>query len=365
MRAAKGIPRTRNFFITLSGYRHRHRLSSGVVEDPYAIGVLFARSIGGVAGGPSSSTMVALAHPSLCWAIVLAGGDGTRLQTLTRRIVGDSRPKQFCRIFGGKTLLRQTRDRIDALFRRDRTLLVVTRTHAAFYADDLSDTDDAHTLVQPQNRGTGVAIIVALLRILQTEPDAIVAFFPSDHYYSNDDAFQHAVTSGVQFARTYSRSIILLGEEAHAPEVDYGWIEPGHAIVGAPATQLFRVNRFWEKPSLVQAQTLWHSRCLWNTFVTIGKAGAFLDLLSAQIPDVLRQLSVALTADDLDAAYREIHPVDFSREVLVPRPDRLLVLRDVASGWADLGNPSRVVDTLVRNRIETDWLNEVLVSPHG
>ena len=296
------------------------------------------------------------------WAVVLAGGEGTRLQSLTRNIAGDFRPKQFCRLFGGKTLLRQTCDRVNPLFPRDRTLIVVTRTHERFYADELSETGDSPILVQPHNRGTGVAIITGILRILEVQPDAVVALFPSDHYYSNDRAFRAAIRSARRFARKHSKSVVLLGAEAHAPEVEYGWIEPGPLIGKEPGSELLRVNRFWEKPSSDEAQSLLEARCLWNTFVAIGTGSAFLDLFNSQIPDVVKHISRGLSKGGLDAAYRGVRAVDFSREVLAQRPDRLLVLRDSTSGWADLGDPSRVVDTLVRNRIETDWLSEWLVA---
>jgi hypothetical protein len=91
--------------------------------------------------------------------------------------------------------------------------------------------------------------------------------------------------------------------------------------------------------------------------VTIGHASAFLDLLHVQIPDVMLHVAAGVTANDLDAGYRRTRPVDFSREILAPSPRRLLVVRDTASGWADLGNPDRVIDTLVRNRIEPAWLS--------
>src|SRR5260370_24211500 len=123
------------------------------------------------------------------WAVLLAGGDGTRLHSLTLKIAGDSRPKQFCRIFGGKSLLTQTEERLEPLFRRDRTTFVVTRDHERYYGEDLGRTDPSRIIVQPQNRGTGVAIATSLFRIMQREANPFVAFFPCDHYYSNADDF--------------------------------------------------------------------------------------------------------------------------------------------------------------------------------
>jgi mannose-1-phosphate guanylyltransferase len=76
-------------------------------------------------------------------AVVLAGGDGTRLQSLTLEIAGDPRPKQFCSFFGGKTLLAQTRSRLEALFHADRELFVVTRSHETYYREELRDVDES------------------------------------------------------------------------------------------------------------------------------------------------------------------------------------------------------------------------------
>jgi mannose-1-phosphate guanylyltransferase len=293
------------------------------------------------------------------WAVLLAGGDGTRLQSLTRQIAGDSRPKQFCRIFGGSSLLRQTLERVDPLFGADRTMFVVTKAHEAFYRDDLGGIDDSRILAQPQNRGTAVAIAAALLRIAQRDANAVVAFFPCDHYYSDDDAFASTVGAGLAFAHEHPSSLILVGAEAHNPEVEYGWIEPGPAIPSGMPTGLSRVNRFWEKPSLSKAQDLLRRGCLWNTFVTIGRAGAFLELLYAAIPDVIFRMESSWKKHGLDALYRAVRAADFSRDVLALQPRRLLVLRDAASGWTDLGNPARVFDTLVRNSLEPAWLGRI------
>src|SRR5580698_4172540 len=135
------------------------------------------------------------------WAVLLAGGDGVRLRDLTRRIAGDSRPKQFCRIIGGQSLLRQTRTRVDPLFRRDRQIFVLSRAHERYYGDDLADAGDSHVIAQPMNRGTGVAIILAVLRVLERDPDAVLAFFPCDHFYADDDSFRSTIRSALEGAQ--------------------------------------------------------------------------------------------------------------------------------------------------------------------
>src|SRR6202158_662969 len=129
------------------------------------------------------------------WAVVLAGGDGTRLQSLTLKIAGDRRPKQFCSFFGGETLLTQTRARLESLFHVDRELFVVTRSHETYYREELRNVDKSRIISQPLNRGTGVAVAVALVHVLQRDPDAIVVLVPCDHYYSNEEGFRRAVRS--------------------------------------------------------------------------------------------------------------------------------------------------------------------------
>ena len=188
------------------------------------------------------------------WAVVLAGGDGTRLQSLTLKISGDERPKQFCPIINEHSLLSQTRARLEPLFHPDRELFVVTRAHETYYREELSNVDDSCVLPQPLNRGTGVAVALAILHILQRDPDAVVVFAPCDHYYSDDDALRRAIKSMVSGAQRYPDSIVLLGAEADYPEVEYGWIERGSPVSHRPLS-LMRVQRFWEKPKIRRKNT--------------------------------------------------------------------------------------------------------------
>jgi len=164
------------------------------------------------------------------WGMILAGGDGTRLRSLTRRIAGDERPKQFCRLLGEKTLLEQTRRRAMCLLSPERTFTVVVRRHESFYAPLLGDVPSERVVVQPDNRGTAAAVLYGLLRLRAVAREASVAVFPSDHYISDDEAFMAHVESAFELVDAGPDRLVLLGVMPDAAEVGYGWIEPGKRI---------------------------------------------------------------------------------------------------------------------------------------
>ena len=113
-------------------------------------------------------------------AIILAGGDGTRLSELTRRITGDATPKQFCPVIGDTSLLEQTRLRVSLVVGENRILTLLNRAHERHYRDLLNEVLPENLLIQPANRGTAPAILYALMRLSKVARNAYVALFPSD-----------------------------------------------------------------------------------------------------------------------------------------------------------------------------------------
>src|ERR1700726_1626121 len=114
------------------------------------------------------------------WAVFLAGGDGTRLRSLTLRIAGDLRPKQFCRVFGEQSLLSETRARVKPLFDNDREIIMVSRCHEPFYREELVHTGGSRVIAQPLNRGTAIAMAMALLETSRADREGggvCVVFF--------------------------------------------------------------------------------------------------------------------------------------------------------------------------------------------
>jgi len=292
------------------------------------------------------------------WAVLLAGGDGTRLLPLTRRICGRDQPKQFCPLLGDRTLLALTRERTAQVVSPDKTLFAVVESHRRFYETELADVSPAKIVVQPANRGTSAAIVYSLLRIARTDPDAVVAFFPTDHYYADEAAFAGDVELACELVRRHEEFLVLMGATPEWADADYGWIEPGLRVGQTATTSLFRVNRFWEKPPRSVADKLHKNGCLLNTFVMMARAGTYMELLRLAIPDVLRAFAPLAepAPGELQIArrvYRTLVSGDFSHQVLAACPDRLLVLRLADAGWSDLGTEARVDAVRARYRVQS------------
>ena len=279
------------------------------------------------------------------WAVILAGGDGVRLRPLTRMMTGEDRPKQFCRLYGGKTLLARTRSRLADAISPDCTVFAVVKAHERYYASELADVHPSRIVVQPRNRGTTAAIIHCLHRISGIAGDPVVGFFPTDHHYAREGVFLDGVCRTLAVAGMRRSSIILLGARAEHPEADYGWIELG-APLGLAVDSLRRVCRFWEKPSPQLAQALFAGGCLWNTFVMIGRVSAFLEILKASVPHLLDGIAAEEASD------AALVQADFSRHVLSTSTARLAVYQLGDVGWSDLGTPDRLQKTLARYGLE-------------
>ena len=296
------------------------------------------------------------------WAIVLSGGEGTRLRPLTRILAGDERPKQYCRIIGGETLLQHTTRRVGRLVRPDRTVVVVMCSHAQFLDPELMNNS---VLTQPEDRGTAAAILYSLLSISAHEPAAHVAVFPVDHYFASDATFMRHVDYAYRAVRQCPDLIVLLGIVPHSPEVDYGWIEPGTSIPGVACRFILRVQHFWEKPPQAMAADLFAQGCLWNSFVLVSSIPTLLGLMWRTVPELCEAFEDAHIglgepprADTVKAVYTRISPVDFSRQVLAPSPDSLSVLPVANTGWVDIGRPERVQALLTRRSSQLDTVRQ-------
>lgn len=300
------------------------------------------------ADGFNRTGVEAPARPRTTWAVVLAGGEGSRLHGMTVDDDGRHVPKQFCRIDGRRTLLELALRRAGGLAARGHVVGSVTEAHERWWRPQLGRLAAANVVSQPANRGTAFGILLPLLSILRRDPHANVVFLPADHYVADEQELAAAVHHALALASAQPEILALIGIEPERDEGDFGYIVPGDPIT--PRAR--RVRRFVEKPG-DEASELIRRGALWNTFIFAARGSTLLHLFQRRMEGWSSFLwgRVHEAGDDpreftrrLDDLYHTLPSKDFSRDVLTRESDNLAVVSVSSTcGWSDLGNPRRVV----------------------
>ena len=300
---------------------------------------------------------------SRMWAVVLAGGEGSRLKPLVRRLFGDDRPKQYVPLLGPTSLLRATLGRVGRLVPVERTLVVSQYDHSRYLDRELDDFAAPHVLLQPENRGTGTAVLYAAHTIRRLDPGAVVAVFPSDHYIREEDAFVAHVAEVSGFVERHPERLVLLGARPTSPEPEYGWIRPGTTIGETSSGPICRVQGFLEKPEPESAQRCMSSGWLWNTFAFVTSLPALLGAGRELLPEVDDRLSLIAAFSGsrhegwaVRQAYSMLPTTDFSRSILERCPPWLGVSSLSGLMWSDLGTPRRVVGIASTLPMQPLWM---------
>ena len=244
--------------------------------------------------------------------------------------------------------------------------MVVHQRHARYVAEELAGLAGPHVLMQPADRGTAAAVLLAAHWISWQSPGSVVAVFPSDHFVQDEAAFMSHIRAVAACVRRTPERLVLLGAAATEPEPQYGWIEPGARIGRIGGEPLCRVRGFVEKPSPEAARVAWDRGDLWNTFVVVGAVAALLRLGWTALPALSERLAsiqpMAGTGHESAAiahAYVGAPKADFCRDVFQPYPSALSVSRlPPRIRWSDWGTPERVITSLRAARLAPAWLRQ-------
>jgi mannose-1-phosphate guanylyltransferase len=284
------------------------------------------------------------------WNIILAAGDGTRLASLTRRLHGDDRPKQFAVLDGSRSMLECTVERLAHVAPPERTVVVVAEKHLPWARAQTAHLPGIELIAQPRNAGTGPGVLLPLMHVLARDPDAAVVISPSDHHFRRPERFTAKLTYAREAAEVSHAGVCLLAVEAESPSPELGWILPGMSLPLRPGAST--IARFIEKPDVLLARALLERGALWNTFVMVGRACAFWELATRHLPHqafLFSHYAAALErragADVLRAIYADMPSADFSHDLL-GQARGLAVTAVSGSGWSDWGTPQRLMESL-------------------
>jgi mannose-1-phosphate guanylyltransferase len=207
------------------------------------------------------------------WALVLAGGEGSRLRSLTACASGDSIPKQFCSLHRGPSLLHEALQRAARVSSVSHTCVVVAEQHRRWWQPMLEEMPAANIVAQPMNRGTANGILLPLLQIAEREPDARLLVLPSDHHVRDEAVLSDSMCQAVERVAVQPREIVLLGLTPERTDPELGYILPSRRTEG-----VFEVEQFVEKPPMSVAHDLIEHGALWNAFIIAASVRALLEL---------------------------------------------------------------------------------------
>jgi mannose-1-phosphate guanylyltransferase len=298
------------------------------------------------------------------WGIVLAAGDGKRVEEFIQHALGTKIPKQYVNFVGRRSMLEHTFNRAERLIPESRILTIIGRHHLSHpeVRRQLFSRPKQNVIVQPANKDTGPGVLLPLMHIYKRSPEAIVAVFPSDHFIWEEDRFMDHVQLAVEKVADDPSRIILLVVEAQEPETDYGYVIPHEDFNHLDLYGVRKVARFVEKPTVSVASSLVKAGGLWNTMIMVFKGRTLLQLFEKVNPSLHRHFKRVLDAIGTPAEsytvnelYHKLEPLNFSKGILekiaVFFPDVIFALPVLDVFWSDWGSPQRLIQVQERFRL--------------
>jgi len=273
------------------------------------------------------------------YIVILAGGSGTRFWPLSRK----QRPKQLMSVFGGRSMLQRTVERVLPL-RPEHILVVTNELQAEETARQLASLDKGviSVLAEPLSRNTAPAIGLAAAVIERDDPTAVMAVLPADHYITDEEEFRRTLLLAEQAAANWN--LVTLGIVPTSPETGYGYIE---ADMGRGRDGLFPVRRFVEKPPREKAlEFLGSGNFYWNSGMFVWRTDVILDRIRTHLPDLSAGLSVLEVPKNLRhlsdmkeqvaRLYGHIESISIDYGVMEKAEGAVVI--PASFGWSDVGS---------------------------
>ncbi len=268
------------------------------------------------------------------WAVIMAGGRGTRFWPESR----NATPKQFLSLFGSKTLLEQTADRLSGVVTRDR-IVVVTQQSKMPLVRRLLKISSGQVIGEPVGRNTAPCMILAAEQIFRKDPEAVISLLPSDHHIAEPRAFKDSMQAAYKAAQSTGLPVTF-GIRPSGPFTGYGYLEMGPVLKKEGRFSIHRLKAFHEKPSREKAvRFLKTGRFLWNSGMFVWRADRLLEAAREYLPEA-HALAVRIAGRNFEANMKRLFPkmpnISIDYGLMEKMKGRILTL-PVDFGWSDVG----------------------------
>lgn len=281
------------------------------------------------------------------YAVIMAGGGGTRLWPLSRK----ASPKQSLNLFSDRTMFQIAVDRLDGLFSPEQVFVVTVADQAEQLHLQSPQIPPSNFLIEPMPRGTASVVAMAAAALQKKDPEAVMAVLTADHYIENVDTFQTALCAAHEAAK--QGSLITLGIPPLYPSTGYGYIESGKNIGTFNNLAVFTVEAFKEKPALETAEGfLTKGGYSWNSGMFIWRTEVILEKFQALMPDLFGKISSLqdeIGVDHLSAHFRAVwesivpETIDYG---IMEKSDGCAVIPVKDLGWNDVGSWDSLFDVI-------------------
>ncbi|MCB0117921.1 MAG: NTP transferase domain-containing protein [Anaerolineales bacterium] len=282
------------------------------------------------------------------YAVIMAGGGGTRLWPLSRK----DRPKQLLPLIGQETLFQSTIARLMELFPPERILVVTVEEQAQEMQLQVPELPEENYLIEPAPRGTASVVGLAAMALQKRDPQAMMAILPSDHFIRNVDLFHYLLKAAFEVAD--DNYLVTLGITPTMPSTAYGYIQQGSSLNGDYKYPVYTVQSFREKPNEESAQQMLrmggHS---WNSGMFIWRADAIMSEIEKQMPALgkaLAEIGKAWNSSKRAEVLNKIWP-DLQVETIdygvMEKAEKVAVLPAGGLGWSDVGAWASLFEVLL------------------
>ena len=273
------------------------------------------------------------------YAVILAGGRGTRFWPVSRR----KRPKQLIDITGRGSMLRLTYERLARIVPPERMILLTTEELRDSISEELPEIGDSNIFTEPMGRNTGPALAVASAYVRHKGGDAPMLCCPADHLIGDEKEFRELIEAAAEMA--VQRDILVtFGIEPDNPATGYGYIEAGEKAGEKRGRSFYEVERFHEKPDLGMARSYLEKRNFyWNSGIFVWRPSIFLQAWEQYVPesveslnDISRSFGTESMADTVASLYGGFPSISVDYAVL-EKAENVLVAPAVLE-WSDVGS---------------------------